>query len=80
MYILKDCVVLKQFSNTKKENTFGLETDDESKLFSVENKEGYPVTIIILLYFTQSFSFKLLSPLLSTLHAISLIYRDIQTG
>ena len=35
-------MLLRAFNNTKKDNTFGIETDDESRLFSVENKDGYP--------------------------------------
>jgi len=42
VYTLSECVLLRSFSNTKKDNTFGIETDDETRLFSVENKDGYP--------------------------------------
>jgi hypothetical protein len=41
VYLLSECVILRSFSNTKKDNTFGIETDDETRLFSVENKDGF---------------------------------------
>lgn len=50
MYLLSSSNLIKETGKTKKDNTFGLETDDEIRLFAVENKDGYHVYIPFTLY------------------------------